>query len=102
MVRTDIDGFQVPFPALVEFLIFVGCKGVNLPLQTVGSVFGENFLQELNLHFCPIPNGPRPKRVEPNLGLIFQSQRKKFQLHQVHIGSILLEGVVDFLKFPNV
>ena len=102
MVRTDIDGIQVPFPTLVKFLIFVGCKGVNLPLQTVGYVCGEKFLQELSLHFCPIPNGPWPQRVEPNLSLVLQSQRKKIQPHQILIGSILLEGIAYFLKFPDV
>ena len=35
---------MVSFPALVEFIIFVGCKSVDLPLQTVGSVCGENFI----------------------------------------------------------
>ena len=102
MVRISIDGFQVPFLALVEFLIFMGYKGVNMPLQTVRSMCGEKFLQELSLHFCPISNGPEPQRVKPNLGLIIQSQRKKLQPHQIHIGSILFEGVVDFLKFLDV
>ena len=60
MVRTSIDGFQVPFPALVEFIIFMGYKGVNMPLQTASSMCGEKFLQELNLRFYPILNGPRP------------------------------------------
>ena len=44
MVRIGIDGFQIYFPALVKLFIFVGCKSVDLPLQTVGSVCGENFL----------------------------------------------------------
>ena len=80
MVMVGTDGFQIPFPALVEFLIFMGCKGVNLPLQTVGSVCGEKFLQELSPHLCSIPDGPRPHRVEPNFGLVLQSQRKFFSL----------------------
>ena len=102
MVRTSIDGFQVPFPTLVEFLIFMGYKGVNLSLRTIGSMCGENFLQELSLHFCSVPNGPWPQRVKPNLGLILLSQRKKFQPHQIHIGSILLEGIAYFLKVPDM
>ena len=44
MVRMGTKGFQVSFPALVEFFIFVGCEGVDLPLQTVGSVCGNFFL----------------------------------------------------------
>ena len=77
MVRAGTNGFQIPFPALVEFLISMGCKGVNLPLQTVGSVCGEKFLQKLSLHLCPIPDGPRPQRFELNFGLVLKSQRKK-------------------------
>ena len=70
MVRTGIDGFQVPLPALVEFLIFVGCKGVNLPLQTIGSMGAQEFLQKFSMHICPIFDGPRPKGVDPNLSLV--------------------------------
>ena len=81
MVRAGTNGFQIPFPTPVEFLIFMGRKGVNLPLQTVGSMCVENFLQELGLHLCLIPDGPRPQRVEPNFVLVLQSQRKKFQPH---------------------
>ena len=44
MVRTGIDGLKVPFPALVEFLIFLGGKGVNLPLQIIGFMGAEEFL----------------------------------------------------------
>ena len=80
MVRVGTNGFQVPFLAPVEFLIFMGCKGVNLPLQTVGFVYGEKFLQELSLHFCPISDGPQPQRVEPKFGLVLQSKRKNFSL----------------------
>ena len=70
MVRIGIDGFQVPLLALVEFLIFVGYKGVNLPLQTIGSMGAEEFLQKFSLHVCPISDGPQPRGVEPNLSLV--------------------------------
>ena len=102
MVRTGIDGFQVPLPALVEFLIFVGCKGVNLPFQTIGSMGVEEFLQKFRLHVCPISNGPRPQGVEPNLSLVLQSQREELQPHQIHIGDVLFEGIAYFLKLPDV
>ena len=93
---------MVSNPALVEFLIFVGCKGVNLPLQTIGSMGVEEFLQKFNLHVCPIPNDPRPQRVEPNLSLVLQSQRKELQTHQIHIGYVLFEGIAYFLGFLDV
>ena len=102
MVRTGIDGFQVPLPTLVEFLIFVGYKGVNLPLQTIGSMGAEEFLKKFSLHVCPIPNGPRPQRVEPNLSLVLQSKRKELQHHQIHIGVVLFEGISYFLELPDV
>ena len=91
MVRTCIDGFQVPLPALVEFLIFVGYKGVNLPLQTIGSMSAEKFLQKFSLHVCLIPDGPKTHGVEPNLSLVLQSQREKLQPHQIHIGDVSLK-----------
>ena len=43
MVRTGTDGFQVSFLALVDFFIFVGCESVDLPFQTVGSMYGNFF-----------------------------------------------------------
>ena len=45
MVRTGIEGLWVPFLTLIEFLIFLGCKGVNLPLQIIGFMDAEEFLQ---------------------------------------------------------
>ena len=102
MVTTDIDGFQVPLPTLVEFLIFVGCKGVNLPLQTIGSMGAEEFLQNFSLHVCPISDGPRPQGIEPNLSHVLQSEREELQPHQIHIGDVLFEGIACFLELPDV
>ena len=102
MVRTDIDSFQVPFPPLVEFLLFMGCESVNLPLQTIGSMGAEEFLQKFSLHVCPIPNGPRPQRVEPNLSLVLQIQRKELQPHHIHVGDVFFEGIAYFLELPDV
>ena len=102
MVRTGIDGFQVPLPALVEFLIFVGCKGVNLLLQTIGSMGAKKFLQKFSLHVCPIYDGPQPQGVEPNLSFVLQSQREELQPHQIHIGDVLFEGIAYFLELPDV
>ena len=41
MVRTGTDGLQIPFLALVKLLIVMGCKGIDLPFQIVGSVHGN-------------------------------------------------------------
>ena len=79
MVRTSIEGFQVSFPALVQFFIFMGCESVDFPFQIVSFVHGFFFFfYKLSLYLGPISNGPWPQRVEPNLGFILQSQRKKF------------------------
>ena len=58
--------------------VLISLEGGDLPLQTVCSVSGENFLQEFSLHLGPVLNGPWPQGVEPNFGFVLQCQGKKF------------------------
>ena len=81
MVRTGTEGFQVSFPALVEFFTFVGCECVDLPLQTVGSVCGNFFFLITQPTAQSNSEWSLALESEPNLGIIFQSQRKYFLPH---------------------
>ena len=47
-------------------------------------------------------DGPWPQGVELNLGFILQCERKKLKSHQVYCGRILLKGVANVLKFPDM
>ena len=60
MVWECIDGFKIPFPALIKFFTVMSCKGVDLPFQIVGFVCTEELLQKFCLQLCPVPNGPWP------------------------------------------
>ena len=60
MVWACIDGFKIPFPALIKFFTVMSCKGVDLPLQIVGLVCTEELLQKFCLQLCPVPDGPWP------------------------------------------
>ena len=63
---------------------------------------GEEFLQKFGLHLGPISNAPRPQGVKPIFYFILQCEREKLEPYQVQSGSILLEGVANLLKFPDV
>ena len=60
MVWACIDGFKIPFPALIKIFTVMSCKGVDLPLQIVGLVGIEELLQKFCLRLCPVPDGPWP------------------------------------------
>ena len=60
MVWACIDGFKIPFLALIKIFTVMSCKGVDLPLQIVGLVGIEELLQKLCLRLCPVPDGPWP------------------------------------------
>ena len=60
MVRACIDGFKIPFPTLIKSLTVMSCKGINFPLQIVGLMGTEKFLQKFRLQLCPVPDGPWP------------------------------------------
>ena len=102
MVRAGINGLQVSFPTMVEFLIFLGCEGVNFPLQTIGFMGSEELLQKFCLHISPIPNSSRPQRVEPDFSLGLQSKREELQSHHINIRDVLFKGIAYFLELPDV
>ena len=60
MVWACIDGFKIPFLALIKFFTVMSCKGVDLPLQIVGLMCIEELLQKFCLQLCPVPDGPWP------------------------------------------
>ena len=62
----------------------------------------EEFLKKFSLHISPIPDGPRPQGVEPNLSLVLQSQREELYPHQILIGDVLFEGIAYFLELLDV
>ena len=102
MVWTCIDGFKIPFPALIKIFIVMSCKGVDLPLLIVGLVCTEELLQKNFLELYLIPDGPWPYWIKPNFGYVFEGQRESFQLEQVHIKCSLLESRANFLKISDV
>ena len=59
MMWISTDGLHEPLPAMVEPLIVMGRKGVDLPLQIVGLVGTEELFLKLCLQLCPTSNGPR-------------------------------------------
>ena len=60
MVWACIDGFKIPFLALIESFTVMSCKGVDLPLQIVGLMGTEELLQKFRLQLNPVPDGPWP------------------------------------------
>ena len=60
MVGACIDGFKIPFPALIKPLTVMSCKGVDFPLQIVSLVGTEELLQKFRLQLCPVHDGPWP------------------------------------------
>ena len=48
MVWACIDGFKIPFLALIKIFTVMSCKGVDLPLRIIGLVCTEELLQK----FC--------------------------------------------------
>ena len=61
MVRACTDSFKIPFPALIESLIVMSCKGVDFSLQIVGLMGTEELLQKFCMQLCLVPDGPWPK-----------------------------------------
>ena len=60
MVWACIDGFKIPFPALIKFFTVMSCKGVDLPLRIIGLVCAEELFQKFYLQLYPVPDGPWP------------------------------------------
>ena len=60
MVWACIDGFKIPFPALIKSFTVMCCKGVDFPLQIVGLMGTEELLQKFCLQLSPVPDGPWP------------------------------------------
>ena len=60
MVWERIDGFKIPFPALIKSFTVMSCKGVDLPFQIVGLMGTEEFFQKFRLQLSLVPDGPWP------------------------------------------
>ena len=99
MVRTCIDGFQVPCPAMVEFLIFMGCKGVNLPLQTISSMGVEEFFKNLACMSAQFLMVLGLRELSQILALSFRVRGKNFSLVKFTLETSSLKVLHTFSNF---